>query len=108
MRAANRCPAASRRHPETADHELRTTNYELPTTNYQPPTTMKVFKSIAVAAAGFAAAVMFSAAAPVAQQHGYSADQIAEGRTLYDANCGRCHNNDGAGVPGVELFKQIR
>ena len=69
---------------------------------------MKVFRFIAASAAGFAAAVMFSAAAPVAQQHGYSADQIAEGRKLYDANCGRCHNNDGAGVPGVELFKQIR
>lgn len=51
---------------------------------------------------------MMSAGAPLAQQHGYSADQIAEGRKLYDANCGRCHNNDGAGVPGVELFKQIR
>ena len=24
------------------------------------------------------------------------------------ANCGRCHNTDGAGVPGIELFKQIR
>lgn len=69
---------------------------------------MKVFRFIAASAAGFAAAVMFSAAAPVAQQHGYSADQIAEGSKLYDANCGRCHNNDGAGVPGVELFKQIR
>ena len=69
---------------------------------------MNVFRFIAASAAGFAAALMFSAAAPVAQQHGYSADQIAEGRKLYDANCGRCHNNDGAGVPGVELFKQIR
>lgn len=65
-------------------------------------------KTLAIAAGGFAAAVMISAGAPLAQQHGYSADQIADGRKLYDANCGRCHNNDGAGVPGVELFKQIR
>ena len=27
---------------------------------------------------------------------------------LYQNNCGRCHNNDGAGVVGVELFKQFR
>jgi putative heme-binding domain-containing protein len=27
---------------------------------------------------------------------------------LYQNNCGRCHNNDGAGVVGVQLFKQIR
>ena len=69
---------------------------------------MRTPKTLAVAAGGFAAALMISAGAPLAQQHGYSADQIADGRKLYDANCGRCHNNDGAGVPGVELFKQIR
>ena len=69
---------------------------------------MRTHKTLSVAAGGFVAALMMSAGAPLAQQHGYSADQIAEGRKLYDANCGRCHNNDGAGVPGVELFKQIR
>lgn len=41
-------------------------------------------------------------------QHSYTPQQVAEGRALYDANCGRCHNNDGAGVPGIELFKQVR
>jgi putative heme-binding domain-containing protein len=51
---------------------------------------------------------MMSAGASLAQQHGYPAEQIAEGRKLYEANCGRCHNTDGAGVPGVELFKQLR
>jgi putative heme-binding domain-containing protein len=69
---------------------------------------MKVSKYVTAAAGGFFAAVLFSAGAPLAQQHGYSADQIVEGRKLYEANCGRCHNNDGAGVPGVELFKQFR
>jgi cytochrome c oxidase cbb3-type subunit 3 len=67
------------------------------------------FRRILWLAAGGLAAVIGGAVVPViAQQHGYSADQIAEGRKLYDANCGRCHNSDGAGVPGVELFKQIR
>jgi putative heme-binding domain-containing protein len=69
---------------------------------------MRTFSPFLIAAGGFAAAVMISAGAPLAQQHGYSAEQIAEGRKLYDANCGRCHNNDGAGVPGVELFTLIR
>jgi putative heme-binding domain-containing protein len=69
---------------------------------------MRTRKVFAAMAGGFIAAVVFSAGVPLAQQHGYSAEQIAEGRKLYDANCGRCHNNDGAGVPGIELFKQIR
>ena len=69
---------------------------------------MRTHKTVLLAAGGFAAAIMLSAGAPLAQQHGYSAEQIAEGRKLYEANCGRCHNNDGAGVPGVELFKQLR
>lgn len=43
-----------------------------------------------------------------AQQHGYTAAEIEDGRKLYDANCGRCHNDTGDGVTGVELFKQIR
>ena len=67
------------------------------------------FRHVVWLAAGGLAVVIGGAVAPVvAQQHGYSADQIAEGRKLYEANCGRCHNNDGAGVPGIELFKQIR
>ena len=61
-----------------------------------------------LAALGFAAVVLMSVGAPSAQQHGYTDAQIAEGRALYQANCGRCHNNDGAGVVGVELFKQFR
>src|SRR5688572_3968292 len=69
---------------------------------------MRTRKIIAVAAAGFLVAVTMGAETPVAQQHGYPAEQVAEGRKLYEANCGRCHNTDGAGVPGVELFKQIR
>lgn len=67
---------------------------------------MQASRSALLIAGGFFIAILTSA--PVAQQHGYSADQIADGRKLYEANCGRCHNNDGAGVPGVELFKQIR
>jgi len=70
---------------------------------------MRCRKSFYVAAGGLFVAAMASVSAPLrAQQHGYSAEQIAEGRTLYENNCGRCHNNDGAGVPGVELFKQLR
>ena len=69
---------------------------------------MRTTKTVLFAAGGFIAAVLLSAGVPLAQQHGYSAEQIAEGRKLYEANCGRCHNNDGAGVPGVELFKQLR
>lgn len=69
---------------------------------------MQTANTFAAAAGGFVAALLISSSAPLAQQHGYSADQIAEGRKLYEANCGRCHNNDGAGVPGVELFKQFR
>ena len=65
-------------------------------------------KALAAVSTGFLLAVLFSASSPRAQQHGYTDAQIAEGRTLYQANCGRCHNNDGAGVVGVELFKQFR
>jgi putative heme-binding domain-containing protein len=62
-----------------------------------------------VGALGFALAVFLAAGAPRAQgQHGYSQDQIDQGRQLYESNCGRCHNDDGAGVPGIELFKQIK
>jgi putative heme-binding domain-containing protein len=69
---------------------------------------MRTIKAVAIGAGGFVAAVMLNAAAPLAQQHGYSAEQIAEGRKLYEANCGRCHNTVGAGVVGVELFNQFR
>jgi putative heme-binding domain-containing protein len=69
---------------------------------------MNLFRFVAAVAGGLVAALLVSAVAAPAQQHGYSADQIAEGRKLYEANCGRCHNTDGAGVPGVELFRQIR
>jgi putative heme-binding domain-containing protein len=61
-----------------------------------------------LAAVCFCGAMLLGAGAPRAQQHGYTDAQITEGRTLYQANCGRCHNNDGAGVVGVELFKQFR
>lgn len=43
-----------------------------------------------------------------AQQHGYTTEQIQQGRALYDSNCGRCHSNTGDGVAGVQLFTQIR
>src|SRR4026208_2244430 len=69
---------------------------------------MRTRKTVAAAAAGFLLAVLFSASSPRAQQHGYTDAQITEGRTLYQANCGRCHNNDGAGVVGVDRFKQLR
>ena len=69
---------------------------------------MRFRASSFLAAVFFAGAVLIDVAAPLAQQHGYTEAQIAEGRTLYQANCGRCHNNDGAGVVGVELFKQFR
>jgi cytochrome c oxidase cbb3-type subunit III len=51
---------------------------------------------------------LITRAAPLAAQHSYTPEQLEEGRRLYDTNCGRCHSNDGAGVTGVELFKQIR
>ena len=69
---------------------------------------MRFGDSSLLAAMCVAAVVLMSVGAPSAQQHGYTDAQIAEGRALYQANCGRCHNNDGAGVVGVELFKQFR
>ena len=65
-------------------------------------------KTIALFALGFAGAVMAATGSPRAQQHSYTQQEIDAGRALYDGNCGRCHNDDGAGVMGVELFKQIR
>ena len=55
-----------------------------------------------------ASVALTTRAAPLAAQHSYTPEQLEEGRRLYDTNCGRCHSNDGAGVTGVELFKQIR
>jgi cytochrome c oxidase cbb3-type subunit III len=69
---------------------------------------MRSRKTLALSAGGFLTAVLLSAGSPLAQQHGYTDAQIAEGRALYQTNCGRCHNNDGAGVVGVELFKLFR
>ena len=54
------------------------------------------------------AVILLSGPAPTAQQHSYVAQDIEAGRKLYEASCGRCHNADGAGVSGVELFRQIR
>lgn len=60
-----------------------------------------------VAASGLVAALAMFGEAPFAQ-HSYTPEQIQQGKALYDANCGRCHNDDGAGVTGIELFRQIR
>ena len=68
---------------------------------------MRTDKSVIVAAAAFLAVAAMSSSTPLAQ-HSYPPEQIAAGKTLYDANCGRCHNDDGAGVTGIELFKEIR
>jgi putative heme-binding domain-containing protein len=69
---------------------------------------MRIHRTIGLFAFGFAVAVIMASGAPRAQQHSYTQQDIDAGHALYDANCGRCHNNDGAGVPGVELFKQFR
>jgi putative heme-binding domain-containing protein len=69
---------------------------------------MRFHKTVAVAAGGFLAALVVHTGTPLAQQHSYTPQQIEEGQKLYDANCGRCHAADGAGVMGVELFTQIR
>src|SRR4051812_38378779 len=69
---------------------------------------MRSRKTLALSAGGFLVAVLLSAGSPLAQQHGYTDAQIAEGRMLYQINCGRSHNADGAGVVGVELFKAFR
>ena len=68
---------------------------------------VRIDKAFVLAAAGFAAAMAMNSATPLAQ-HSYTPQQIQAGKTLYDANCGRCHNDDGAGVTGIELFRQIR
>ena len=61
-----------------------------------------------IATGAFLIAVMAGSGAPRAQQHSYTPQEIEEGRKLYDANCGRCHGETGAGVAGIELFRQIR
>jgi putative heme-binding domain-containing protein len=69
---------------------------------------MRIHKAFAVGAGSLLTALVMTGGTPSAQQHSYTAQQIQDGKALYDANCGRCHNNDGAGVTGIELFKQIR
>jgi putative heme-binding domain-containing protein len=69
---------------------------------------MRIHNTIALFALGFVSAVVLTTSTPRAQQHSYTQQQIDGGRALYDGNCGRCHNDDGAGVPGVELFKQFK
>lgn len=69
---------------------------------------MRFPTNLAVAAGVFLAALALTTPAPLAQQHSYTPQQIEEGRKLYEANCGRCHGDDGAGIPGTALFKQIR
>ncbi len=60
-----------------------------------------------VAAAGVIAIIAMTGSSPSAQ-HSYPPEQVQAGKVLYDANCGRCHNDDGAGVTGIELFRLIR
>jgi len=69
-----------------------------------------MLKRLLVLASGVALwALIVAAVVPLrAQQHSYTPAEIEEGRKLYDANCGRCHNATGDGVTGVELFKQLR
>src|SRR3954464_5433788 len=69
---------------------------------------MRIHRTIGLFALGFAVAVFMASGAPRAQQHSYTQQDIDAGHALYDANCGRCHNNAGAGVPGVDLFKQFK
>jgi putative heme-binding domain-containing protein len=69
-----------------------------------------MIKRLLVLAPGVTLWALIIATAPrvAAQQHSYTPAEIEEGRKLYDANCGRCHNDTGDGVTGVELFKQFR
>jgi cytochrome c oxidase cbb3-type subunit 3 len=69
---------------------------------------MQTCRNIGLFALGFILVLVGATRVPEAQQHSYTPQEIEEGRKLYDANCGRCHNDDGAGVPGTEIFKQIR
>jgi putative heme-binding domain-containing protein len=69
---------------------------------------MRTFMTFTLAAGAFVVALTLSTGTPSAQQHSYTPQEIEEGRKLYDANCGRCHAETGAGVAGIELFRQIR
>ena len=69
---------------------------------------MRTFITFTLAAGAFVVALTLSTGTPSAQQHSYTPQEIEEGRKLYDANCGRCHAETGAGVAGIELFRQIR
>src|SRR5688572_10372066 len=69
---------------------------------------MRTFVTFSLAAGAFVVALTLSTGTPSAQQHSYTPQEIEEGRKLYDANCGRCHAESGAGVAGIELFRQIR
>ena len=51
------------------------------------------------------AATMLIAAAAGAQDHGYTPADIENGGRLYQASCGGCHAQDGAGVSGIELAR---
>ena len=61
-----------------------------------------------IATGAFLITLIAASGTPSAQQHSYTPQEIEEGRKLYDANCGRCHAESGAGVAGIELFRQIR
>jgi putative heme-binding domain-containing protein len=63
---------------------------------------------ILLTGAGLWLAFALLPSARVLAQHSYTPAQIDEGRMLYDNNCGRCHNDTGDGVAGVQLFKEIR
>jgi putative heme-binding domain-containing protein len=69
---------------------------------------MRTFITFTLAAGAFVVALTLTTGTPSAQQHSYTPQEIEEGRKLYDANCGRCHAETGAGVAGIELFRQIR
>lgn len=38
-----------------------------------------------------------------AQQHSYTPAEIADGKLLYEANCGNCHGGDGNAITGAEV-----
>jgi putative heme-binding domain-containing protein len=69
---------------------------------------MRIQMTVALGAGVFLAALALNTSAPLAQQHSYTPLQIEEGRKLYEANCGRCHGDNGSGIPNADLFKQIR
>lgn len=68
---------------------------------------MRMNRALALVTGASLAAMVLNSGTPHAQ-HSYTPQQIQEGKALYDANCGRCHGDNGAGVTGIELFRQIR